>query len=445
VLAELHLHVYGCIRPPDLLRHLAAREQVSWERYEAGMEAAFGTVPPVREILERQRQGDPGADRAFAELFVFGDSDAGNFDRFQAKFNLLIAGSATAERDPSPAAVAAEVGSFARSIRAAHRADGIAYAEYRTLLGRDLEAPADRAVLDTLLAAYHSQDGGLTERLAISLHRADPWAAWGRVQELALGPTGDALTGIDFCYREEGFPPKDQASFFATVADFNSAHPDRALAILYHVGESFRDKSLESAVRWVQEAAELGAHRLGHAIALGVDPEVFGVHSRAEPVSERRDQLAYDLVHQSGLRAAGVQVDAAAITDELADLASWPGDAPVTIHYDQRRLDDVRRRQDYAMARVRATGAVIEVCPTSNRRIGGIDDPRHHPVHRFLAAGLPVVVSSDDPGIFGTTLADELDWVCRECPGDDGLRQTLVDTAWASRSEVIAGRINAHG
>jgi adenosine deaminase len=83
---------------------------------------------------------------------------------------------------------------------------------------------------------------------------------------------------------------------------------------------------------------------------------------------------------------------------------------------------------------------VIEVCPTSNRRIGGIGDPAHHPVHRFLGAGLPVVVSSDDPGIFGTTLATELDWVCENTGGGEELWRTLLETAWNSRSEVLAGR-----
>jgi adenosine deaminase len=93
------------------------------------------------------------------------------------------------------------------------------------------------------------------------------------------------------------------------------------------------------------------------------------------------------------------------------------------------------------MSRVAATGAVVEVCPTSNRRIGGIADPAHHPVHRFLDAGLPVVVSCDDPGVFGTTLPEELDWVCRHTGGGEELRRELVATAWRSRSEVLTGRV----
>jgi adenosine deaminase len=92
------------------------------------------------------------------------------------------------------------------------------------------------------------------------------------------------------------------------------------------------------------------------------------------------------------------------------------------------------------MARVRATGAIVEVCPTSNRLIGGISDPAHHPVHRFHAEGLPFVVSSDDPGIFGTTLSAELDWVCAQIGGGPELRSELLRRAWASRSEVLSGR-----
>ncbi|MFD0662447.1 hypothetical protein [Thermocatellispora tengchongensis] len=446
MLSELHLHLYGCIRPEALLRHLAGCEKVRWQEYEEAMAAAYGEVPPVREIVERYRQGDAAAAAEFAGLFVFGDADAGDFGRFQAKFRLLVVASALGDRHGPPEAIRAEVAGFAAGVRADHVRHGVGYAEHRIMLGRGLDSPGERAVLDTLLAAY-DRDGagpaGPAERLALSLHRADPWAAWDRVREIALGPHGAVLTGVDFCHVEEGHPPKDVAEFFAEVRAFNDAHPERALAILYHVGESFRDKSLESAVRWVQEAAELGAHRLGHAIALGVDPGAYGPHTRTESAAERLDQIGYDLRHREGLRAAGVRVDPAALEEERARLAALPGDAVVTVSYDRDRLAEVRHRQDYAMSRVRATGAVVEVCPTSNRRIGGIADPAHHPVHRFLAAGLPVVVSSDDPGIFGTTLAAELDWVCEQTGGGAELREHLIRAARRARSEVLTGRVRA--
>ncbi|MEQ7007995.1 hypothetical protein ABN028_17620 [Actinopolymorpha sp. B17G11] len=442
MLAELHLHLFGCIRPLDLLRQLVVRGQVRWDWYESGMKAAYGTIPPVRQVVERYRQGDATAAAEFENLYVFGDQDAGNFDRFQAKGNLMALSLALNDPDAGPAEIAAEMAKIVTGIRADHIRHGISYAEHRVLFGVDLDTPRNRAVLDTVLDAYHHGDAGPTERLAISLNRTNPWPGWELVQEIALGPHGDVLTGIDFCNIEEGHPPKDAAAIFHAVQDFNAANPQRSLAILYHVGESFRDKSLESAVRWVQEAAEFGAHRLGHAIALGVDPHLYGAHSREEPVSERRDQIAYDLHHCAGLRAAGVAVDSVALRTELADLAALPDGASVTVDYDAARLDEVRRRQTYAMGRTCTTGAVIEVCPTSNRRIGGIVDPAHHPVRRFVAAGLPVVVSSDDPGNFGISLGDELDWVCEHSGGGAELRQELIRTAWNSRSEVLSGRLS---
>ncbi|WP_433323221.1 hypothetical protein [Spirillospora sp. CA-294931] len=412
MLADLHLHFHGCVPPRALLDHLARGETVLWDWYESGMEAAYGTVPPTREVVARHRAGDATAAAAFEELFVFGDADAGTFDRFQAKANLLWAAS------PSP------LPEYAAAIRAAHRAQGVGHAEYR--IAADMFAPLHQ--------------GGL-ERFAVTLDRSDPWREWARVREIALGPHGHALTGIDFCGVEEGHPPKELAAFLAAVHDFNAAHPDRALALLVHVGESFGDKSLESAVRWVQDAAELGAHRLGHAIALGVDPARFGPHTRAEPVTERRDQIAYDLRHRDGLRARGVPVDPASLREERARLARLPDTASVTVGYDAARLDEIRRRQRFAIDRIKATGAVIEVCPTSNRRIGGIDDPAHHPVHRFLAEDVPFVVASDDPGIFGVTLRDELDWVVRQTGGGADLRRHLIEAAAAARSENLTGRV----
>ena len=57
MLAELHLHLFGCIRALDLLRQLARRESVPWDVYEAGMEAAYGTVPPAWQVVRTVSPG----------------------------------------------------------------------------------------------------------------------------------------------------------------------------------------------------------------------------------------------------------------------------------------------------------------------------------------------------------------------------------------------------
>ncbi len=442
-LAELHLHLYGTIRAEDFLERVAGRP-VDWRRYEQAFEDAYGVAPPVREIVARHRAGDPRAAADWKRLFVFGDADAGNFRRFQAKFDLLIAGSEFSrfERERGGLdGLVEEMGFFVRRMLADQRAQGITYAEQRLLLGVRVPPEPSRRLLLPLLEEYAAAErAGIRARLAVSLPRENPWPMWEVTRELALGPHGERVTGIDFCFIEEGFPPRDKAELFAAVREHNARHPERALAILYHVGESFTDKSLESAVRWVQEAAELGAHRLGHALALGIDPDLFGEHERSETVAERCDQLRYDLAHAEGLARHGVRVERGAAARELALLETLPPAQAVSHRYDAARLAELRARQTYAMERVRSTGAVVEVCPTSNLRIGGIDDPAHHPVHRFVEHGVPFVVASDDPGIFDTTLARELDWVVRHATPDPDARRALLERAWQSRSEVLSGR-----
>ena len=445
-LADLHTHLYGCIHSSDFLDFLLDRE-VDWTRYQSNFHEVYGVSPPVDEILDRCRSGVADARTEFDRLFVFGDDDAGNFDRFQAKYNILNHGGSLAGfwRGETPAPVLAdEVGRFIRTIIDRQRRQGVGYVEHRMNLGPDSAQVQSRELLAAMLRTYaEHEDAGIQARLAVSLDRGNPWPNWEVVRDAALGPLGHLLTGIDFCYLEEGYPPRDQRALFNEVHDFNRRHPERALAILYHVGESFNDKSLESAVRWVHEAAELGAHRLGHAIALGVDPDRYGRHIRSESAAERADQLNYDLRHGDGLAGFGVHVDAAAVAEELQRISALPADHRLTIAYDDAKLDELQRRQRYAIDCIRALGSVIEVCPTSNRRIGGITNPEHHPLRRFLASDAPFVIASDDPGIFGTTLADEMAWASEHHLLTDDTMERIVDLSWSSRSEVLTGRLSA--
>ncbi|NUQ82531.1 MAG: adenosine deaminase [Bacteroidetes bacterium] len=49
----------------------------------------------------------------------------------------------------------------------------------------------------------------------------------------------------------------------------------------------------------------------------------------------------------------------------------------------------------------------LEICITSNHQTGAWPAGEPHPVHRLLAAGVPLTLNTDDPAFFGTTLADE--------------------------------------
>lgn len=56
----------------------------------------------------------------------------------------------------------------------------------------------------------------------------------------------------------------------------------------------------------------------------------------------------------------------------------------------------------------------LEICITSNLRTGCVGALREHPVRKLYDAGVPITLSSDDPGIFETTLLDEYRLAVRE-------------------------------
>ena len=58
---------------------------------------------------------------------------------------------------------------------------------------------------------------------------------------------------------------------------------------------------------------------------------------------------------------------------------------------------------------VRERDVMLEVCPTSNLRLGVVDDLADHPLPRLRDAGLEVCINTDDPGWFATDLLTELE------------------------------------
>ncbi len=56
----------------------------------------------------------------------------------------------------------------------------------------------------------------------------------------------------------------------------------------------------------------------------------------------------------------------------------------------------------------------LEVCITSNLRTGAVASLAEHPVRRLFDAGVPIILNTDDPALFGCTLAGEYALAARE-------------------------------
>jgi adenosine deaminase len=85
------------------------------------------------------------------------------------------------------------------------------------------------------------------------------------------------------------------------------------------------------------------------------------------------------------------------------------------------------------MARLAAAGVLLEICPTSNVRLGHYPDYSALPLRRLLDAGCRVNVNSDDPALFLTTLTEEYRHAVESCgmtPAE--LERSVLDALAAS-------------
>ncbi|MFN2284741.1 MAG: adenosine deaminase [Anaerolineae bacterium] len=67
-----------------------------------------------------------------------------------------------------------------------------------------------------------------------------------------------------------------------------------------------------------------------------------------------------------------------------------------------------RAEEDPALLDYLAAHAIpLEMCPLSNVRTGVVQSLREHPVRRYFERGILVTINTDDPRMFGNTLAEE--------------------------------------
>ncbi len=67
-----------------------------------------------------------------------------------------------------------------------------------------------------------------------------------------------------------------------------------------------------------------------------------------------------------------------------------------------------RAEEDGALLSYLAEAQVpLEMCPLSNVRTGVVESLEKHPIRRYVELGIPISVNTDDPKMFGNSLAEE--------------------------------------
>lgn len=149
-----------------------------------------------------------------------------------------------------------------------------------------------------------------------------------------------------------------------------------------------RTQGVDDAIAWVKQMRS-------HPLVAGFDLLGDEVGWPATPFKQ-----AFELARESGKR---VKVHAGEMTGPHSIKT-----AVETLGITQIGHGISAVQNPEVVALLRDRGVILEMCPTSNERLGNIPSYQDHPIFTLDEAGVAVTVNSDDPTFFGLNLTDEL-------------------------------------
>ncbi len=152
------------------------------------------------------------------------------------------------------------------------------------------------------------------------------------------------------------------------------------------------DAVRQFGVEHAQKVAELAAERVGQGVV------AFGIGGSEErgPAEWFTDVFAF-------ARKAGLRLTA------HAGESMGPESIRAALRLGAERIGHgIAAAQDPDLMRcLRERDIPLEICITSNLATGVVKRLEEHPIRRIYDAGVPIVLNSDDPAMFGCTLVDE--------------------------------------
>jgi adenosine deaminase/aminodeoxyfutalosine deaminase len=174
------------------------------------------------------------------------------------------------------------------------------------------------------------------------------------------------------------------APIFEAVRDAARGSPVEVLWIL----DAVRQFGVEQAMR----VAELAAERVDQGVV------AYGIGG-----SEERGPAAWFTEVFAFARRAGLRLTAHA-GESMGPESVW-----AALELGAERIGHgIASAQDPGLMRhLRENDIPLEICITSNLVTGVVKRLKEHPIRRLYDAGVPIVLNTDDPAMFGCTLTDE--------------------------------------
>ena len=182
----------------------------------------------------------------------------------------------------------------------------------------------------------------------------------------------------------------DPAAIVPTLAARAREIEDAGGPAIHFVADVTRNWGVAAAERALDAALELQEHRI-----VG-----FGMGGIETSYRARDFRRVFRRAAENGLGLschAGEGTSAESVRETVQELGVRRVGHGIAAADDERLLRELRDEQ-----------VVLEVCPTSNEKTGVWDPATPHPLLRLLAAGVPMVLGSDDPAYFGCTLRAEI-------------------------------------
>jgi aminodeoxyfutalosine deaminase len=184
-------------------------------------------------------------------------------------------------------------------------------------------------------------------------------------------------------------PDLDLAAMLRAVGDAcaraNAQHDISSLILI----DMVRNLGEEAALKDIELAQECRAHGVV-GVGLGGDERNFPA---------RDFQRTYARARELGLRRTAHAGEAAGPESIV--------DAVLLLGAERIGHGVAARGQPEVLALLRDRGVAIDACPASNRFTMALARGESYPLREFLDAGITVTLSSDDPGFFKASVADE--------------------------------------